>query len=56
MVLGAALYAVLTFKLQLDPKPDYSLVTVTDAARTGDEQEVPTADAAGRPAAAAGEH
>jgi NCS1 family nucleobase:cation symporter-1 len=56
MVLGAALYAVLTFKLQLDPKPDYSLVTATDAARTADEQEVPAADAAGRPAAAAGEH
>jgi hypothetical protein len=45
MVLGAALYAILTFGLRLDPKPDYSLVTAGDAARTEGKLEVPTPDA-----------
>ncbi|MBP8533655.1 cytosine permease [Streptomyces sp. MK37H] len=51
LVLGAALYAILTFGLRLDPKPDYSLVTAGDAARGDGGLEVPTPDAAGRNAA-----
>ena len=33
MAIGAALYTFLTFVLHLDPKPDYTLATATDAAR-----------------------
>lgn len=51
LALGATLYAILTFGLRLDPKPDYSLVTTGDAARGKGGREVPTPDAAGRYAA-----
>ncbi|MGO4427688.1 permease, partial [Streptomyces sp. MCAF7] len=48
LALGATLYAILTFGLRLDPKPDYSLVTAGDAARAKGERGVPTPDAAVR--------
>jgi purine-cytosine permease-like protein len=51
MVLGAALYAILTFGLGLDPKPDYSLVTAGDGTRRGATLESATPDRAGRSAA-----
>ncbi|WP_243983114.1 hypothetical protein [Streptomyces sp. NEAU-YJ-81] len=51
LVLGAALYAILTFGLRLDPKPGYSLVTAEDTARGERGLQLPTPDAAGRHAA-----
>ncbi len=51
LALGAALYAILTFVLRLDPKPDYSLVTAGDTARGEAGLQVPTPDTDGRRAA-----
>ncbi|WP_189819204.1 purine-cytosine permease family protein [Streptomyces olivaceoviridis] len=51
MVLGAALYGILTFGLRLDPRPDYSLVAAGDTARGEDGSQPPAPDAADSPAA-----
>lgn len=50
MVLGAALYAILTFGLRLDPRPDYSLVTASNAAAGQGAPEIPSPGSAGGPA------
>ncbi|ALO91361.1 purine-cytosine permease family protein [Streptomyces olivaceoviridis] len=56
MVLGAALYGILTFGLRLDPRPDYSLVAAGDAARGEGRPQPPAPDAADSPAADSTEH
>jgi nucleobase:cation symporter-1, NCS1 family len=47
MAIGSALYAILTFGLRLDPKPDYSLVTAADAAGSKSRLKAPAPGAAG---------
>ncbi|CAM5344265.1 hypothetical protein SCANM63S_05018 [Streptomyces canarius] len=56
MVLGAALYGILTFGLRLDPRPDYSLVAAGDTARGEGRPQPPARDAADSPAADSTEH
>lgn len=62
MVIGAGLYALLTFGLHLDPRPDHSLATDTDtdsdsgAARGTAGTAVPSRDIVGHGAADLTEH